>query len=226
MSAAEKLFGDASQFLELIDEIVPIAAGHQYTFVSDEWYKEWLTSDQFSVERSNFIVALDLVEKAHLASLTALIRAKRWADAVCLMCEQQNFLGWAAAYRGLLESAGDTLDGLLHIPQPLARHHRRIAKCLAGEAREEALLFDELNKSSITLCMRGGCGESEGKRASLKQRTTRPTSPYWSRKYPTSESCIIGSVRFVTRQRHRSNTFTISSPKELSWFRRQRTHRQ
>jgi hypothetical protein len=84
----------------------------------------------------NFIVALELIDKAHLASMGALLRAKRWADATCLMYEKENFLGWAAAFRGLLESAGDTLDGLVLIPDALALHHRAIAECLGGKGNE------------------------------------------------------------------------------------------
>jgi len=80
----------------------------------------------------NFILALELVEKAHLAAVSALFRAKRWADALCLMHDNPNFIGWAASLRGLLETAGDTLDGLRDIPLSLAIHHRAITSCLGG----------------------------------------------------------------------------------------------
>ncbi len=112
MSAARTLFKAAAPLLDLIDQIVPIVSNHEYTFVTDEWFEQWKRSADFTIERMNFIVALELVEKAHLASMAALLRGKRWADATCLMYEKENFLGWAAAFRGLLESAGDTLDGL------------------------------------------------------------------------------------------------------------------
>jgi hypothetical protein len=41
-STAEQLFKGAANFLTLIDAIIPIATEHTYTFVSDEWYQEWL----------------------------------------------------------------------------------------------------------------------------------------------------------------------------------------
>jgi hypothetical protein len=81
VSAAKQLFKSAALYLNLIDEIIPIATKHTYTFVSDDWYKEWVQSDEFSIKRQNFIIAIELIEKAHLASITALLRAKRWTDA-------------------------------------------------------------------------------------------------------------------------------------------------
>jgi hypothetical protein len=133
MSTAAKLFKRAAPFLDLIDDITPIAATHEYKFLSDEWFSEWMSSAAFTVERCNNIIALELIEKAHLASVSALLRAKRWADATCLMYEKENFVGWAASFRGLLESAGDTYDGLARIPAALALHHRGISLCLAGK---------------------------------------------------------------------------------------------
>jgi hypothetical protein len=132
MSTAMKLFKTAAPFLTLIDEIVPVVSNHGYTFVSDDRFEQWRHSADFTIERMNFIVALELVEKAHLASMTALLRARRWADATCLMYDSENFLGWATAFRGFLESAGDTLDGLHRIPDTLALQHRKIAEGLGG----------------------------------------------------------------------------------------------
>jgi hypothetical protein len=51
----------------------------------------------------NAIVALELVEEAHLAETTALMRTKRWVDATCLMYDNANFVGWAASVRAILD---------------------------------------------------------------------------------------------------------------------------
>jgi hypothetical protein len=134
MSAARTLFKSAAPLLDLIDEIVPAVSNHEYTFVSDEWFQQWIQSTDFTIERMNFIIVGEVVEKAHLAAMTALLRGRRWADAACLMYEQENFLGWAAAFRGLLECAGDTRDGLYHLPGALARRHRGIAQFLDGKS--------------------------------------------------------------------------------------------
>ena len=99
MSAAEKLFGPAAFYLSVIDTIAPIALNHEYTFVSDEWFAEWMKTKTFTAERVNVILAMELIDKAHLAAITALMRAKRWADATCLMHDNANFVGWAASVR-------------------------------------------------------------------------------------------------------------------------------
>jgi hypothetical protein len=145
MSAAKQLFKESAPLLRLIDEITPIACKHTYTFVSDQWYREWIESNDFSIKRQNFIIAMELIDKAHLAAVTALMRAKRWADATCLAFEKENFLSWAASSRGLLESAGDTVDGLLNIPTSLALQHQNLARFLSGYD-ELALLADELER--------------------------------------------------------------------------------
>jgi hypothetical protein len=102
-------------------------------------------SDEFSIKRHNGIFAMELIEKAHLASVTALLRAKRWADATCLAYDKENFLSWSASVRGLLESAGDTVDSLLHIPMTLALRHRDLARCLAGN-EERGMVAEETER--------------------------------------------------------------------------------
>jgi hypothetical protein len=52
---------------------------------------------------------------------------------------ERKFFAWTASFRGLLESAGDTVDGLLSIAMSLALHCHGIAKQLVGN--DEAL-FD------------------------------------------------------------------------------------
>ena len=44
MSVAKQLFRGSAPLLKLIDEIIPIASKHTYTFVSDDWYKGWTQS--------------------------------------------------------------------------------------------------------------------------------------------------------------------------------------
>lgn len=144
LSTREALFKRAAGFLAIIEEITPQAIKHEYAFVSDEWFENWLESDGFGVEKCNQLVALELIDKSHLASVTALLRAKRWSDAICLTWEAENFLAWSAALRGLLESAGDAVDGLLNVPFTLAKYHRQIALCLTGQLSSSLVGMSEL----------------------------------------------------------------------------------
>jgi hypothetical protein len=144
MSTTEKLFGPAANYLGVIATITPIALTHRYTFVSEERFSEWQKSEPFPLQRINLTLALELIEKAHLAAITALMRTKRWADATCLMYDSENFVGWAAAVRGFLESAGDTVDGLNDIPLSLAKYHRVIKRCLTGKENKQFVGYPDL----------------------------------------------------------------------------------
>lgn len=132
-STARKLFGGAARYLDIIDDILPVALRHEYRFMSDETFAQRQKSGDFSIEELNFITSLELIEKAHLAAVTALIRTKRWVEAICLMADADNFVGFASTARGLVESAGDIVDGLLKIAPSLAEYHNEISVCLAGK---------------------------------------------------------------------------------------------
>jgi len=132
-STARKLFGGAARYLDIIDDILPVALRHEYRFMSDEAFAQRQKSDDFRIEELNFITSLELVEKAHLAAVTALIRTKRWVEAICLMADADNFVGFASTARGLVESAGDIVDGLQKIALSLAEYHNEISVCLAGK---------------------------------------------------------------------------------------------
>jgi hypothetical protein len=134
MRASSALFGKASAFLHVINDAIPLAATYRYHFIEDASFKRWRDSPAFNIKEQNFILALELVDKAHLAAVTSLVRTKRWADAACLMYESENFIGWASCARGLLESAGDIIEGLLNVAGTLATHHRSISWCLTGDA--------------------------------------------------------------------------------------------
>lgn len=127
-----RLFNRADLYFPLLEKIVPRVASHRYTFISDDWFKEQVDAGKLSPAEMNAVVAVDLLEKAHLAAATSLIRISRWADAVCLMYEANNFPGFAGALRGLIENGGDTVDGLMNIPVALAEHHRTLNEMLHG----------------------------------------------------------------------------------------------
>lgn len=139
------LFGPAAGFLIIIDKIIPHAAAYQYNFIEDSSFERWKETDDFSIQKLNHVLALEAVDKAHLAAVTSLVRTKRWADAAYLMYKESNFLGWASCTRGLIESAGDILDGLLSVSSTIALHHRPISLCLRGKA-EDFHNFSELEK--------------------------------------------------------------------------------
>jgi hypothetical protein len=139
------IFGASAPFyIDVFDEIRPILASHEYHFIRDEVWNELLNSGKLAVSAINQVLALELIDKAHLAAATALFRTTRWLSAISINYEGQNFLGWASSVRGLLESSGDILDGLLNVAGSLAARGPQIAKVLAGKANEAIYGFSEL----------------------------------------------------------------------------------
>lgn len=145
-NVAEKVFGQAAPFLNTIEDLLPAALQHRYRFSSDESFDAWRNSDKFEISQLNALTSLELVDKAHLAATTALIRTKSWADAVCLTYQADNFLGWASTARGLVENAGDVVDGLLQIAPAFAENHRTIQQCLSGKMKSKTMIFSALEK--------------------------------------------------------------------------------
>ena len=144
-SAQARMLGPAQVYLTLIDRVLPVAQRHSYRVLNDEVYEHWRNSDGFSIQQNNLILASELLDKAHLAAITSLIRNRRWAEAVCDAYKAGNYLAWTGATRGLLESSGDILDGLLPISISIAENHHAIRACLAGKATKAPyILFKEL----------------------------------------------------------------------------------
>ena len=141
------LFGKPGLFyVDIFDQIEPYLTTHKYHFMTDESYNAFICSEHFTVVLANQIVSLELIDKAHLAATVALFRTKQWIEATCLGYESHNFMAWAAAARGLVESTGDILDGLLSVPLSLATHHHAISKALAGRASGTAFSFSEIER--------------------------------------------------------------------------------
>lgn len=140
------LFGErAGAYIHTIDKILPKAANHIYRFWDDETVDAWVKSQEFDVAACNAILASELIDKSHLAATTALFRSKQWVAAACFSYEGGNFVGWASAVRGLAESAGDILDGLMNVGPSLAENHTIIRSALLGRLHVNLIDFSEID---------------------------------------------------------------------------------
>ena len=89
-SSASSSFGKATVYFELLPEVIRVATRHKYRFLPDEVFREWQRSEDYTVAARNRVVALELVDKAHLSAVAALLRTRRWADAVVTAHGQPN----------------------------------------------------------------------------------------------------------------------------------------
>jgi hypothetical protein len=138
-------FGDPVAFyVGIFEEIQPILALHEYQFINDEVWNELVNSGKLDPSTYNHVLSLELIDKAHLAAVTALFRNVQWLKSIAVNYQQENFVGWAAATRGLLESVGDIVDGLSIVPSALAAYHLAISAGLAGRQNKGVYGFSEL----------------------------------------------------------------------------------
>jgi hypothetical protein len=146
-TTVSRLFGASGIFYAgLIDEILPHLTTHEYLFLTDEFFREWQSTSDYNVARENQIVASELIDKAHLAAATALIRTRQWIKATCSAYDCQNLVAWASAARGLIESSGDTLDGLINIAGSIANAHQVISSAIRGYQSTRGLNFAEIEQ--------------------------------------------------------------------------------
>ena len=121
----------AMQFVQMVDDLALKRLTTRYSFMDVDEYADLLRSD---VSEGMRVYWSETLERAHLASVTAILRSRHWLSAVFSAQSDRNALAFAAAFRGLMESAADTTTALRGIPLTLAHHYPIIADCLSGLA--------------------------------------------------------------------------------------------
>ena len=125
------LHRQAKPFVELVDSLSLESLTTRYSFVDNEAYLELLTRD---ISEGMRIYWTEMLSRAHIAAVTATLRSRHWMSAVLSAYSERNALGFAAAFRALMESAADTSVGLRSTPPTLACCHPEISEALAGRA--------------------------------------------------------------------------------------------
>ena len=116
-------------FIELVDSLSLESLTTRYSFVDDGEFLELLTRD---VNEGTRVYWIEMLSRAHIAAVTGILRSRHWVSAILSAYSEQNALGFAAAFRALMESAADTSDGLRSTPPTLAHLHHEISEALAG----------------------------------------------------------------------------------------------
>lgn len=125
------LHRQAKPFVELVDSLSLESLTTRYTFVDNEEYLELLTRD---ISEGMRIYWTEVLSRAHIAAATSILRSEHWMSAVLSAYSERNALGFAAAFRALMESAADTSVGLRSTPPTLAHLQPKILEALAGSA--------------------------------------------------------------------------------------------
>jgi hypothetical protein len=90
-----------------------------------------------------------MLQRAHIASCTSLRRNSSWIDATSICYLNNNYLGFAASLRGLIESVGDSADVLAKLPKNIAQEYRLIKQCIDGEKDDMGVASGEMEDELI-----------------------------------------------------------------------------
>lgn len=82
---------------------------------------------------ANRVLWNELLNRAHLAATSSLLRIERWMDAAMNQAREGNLLGFAACLRGMIEAASDTAYSLGPVPMALAEHSAAIQLAIDGK---------------------------------------------------------------------------------------------
>lgn len=140
------LHPDAKRFIEMIDQLGVTSWSTRYTFFPNDKYEALIKADR---GRGMQIYWNEILARAHLASATAILRARQWIEGMRVAATAPNLLAFAAAFRGLIESAADSSTALGSVPLTLARDHPHVLRALAGEADSKSILSPELEDTLI-----------------------------------------------------------------------------
>ena len=115
----------------MVDDLALKCPTTRYSLMDGEEYADLLRSD---VSEGMRVYWSETLERAHLASVTAILRSRHWLSAVVSTQSDRNALAFAAVFRGFMESAADTTTALIGTPLTLAHHYPIITDGFSGLA--------------------------------------------------------------------------------------------
>ena len=132
---ARLLFGEsASSYGPLINEITPYLLRDSYAFEDNDAYEKKVADLDGGLEYGAHVYWEETLARAHMASVSSIVRTCRWVEASLREFEAGNLFGWAASTRSLMEAAADSAHSLAKVPLTLAEIHGEIVTALRGHA--------------------------------------------------------------------------------------------
>jgi hypothetical protein len=134
-SKTQQVLGpEAAMYLDLLHDILSHLTKHEYKyqFMDNDAYFAFLKEDPPNATAWYWV---EMLQRAHLAAATSLLRGHAWLSGVEHAIESDNALAFAACWRGFMEAAADTWDGLGSAPETLANYHRDVSVALSGHAK-------------------------------------------------------------------------------------------
>jgi hypothetical protein len=117
--------------------------GVSYKYTKEEDYLK-ITS----LQESQLVYWSEIIQRVHICGSTSILRLKKWYDASIAAYVAENYYGFCASLRGLIESCADTFYTTSKIMEPIATEFNLINTALKGAALK-VLLSEEIENELI-----------------------------------------------------------------------------
>ncbi|MBD2755795.1 hypothetical protein [Spirosoma validum] len=111
-----------------------------YTIHDNEKFREAFMDNPPQLQK---VYWQEILQRAHWAGLSSLLRNLKWIDGVNTSIKENNFLSFTANLRCLIESCGDNFLSLRPVATTLADNHHNISNCLSGQMKEKTLFVSK-----------------------------------------------------------------------------------
>lgn len=118
-----------SEIYSLLKEFVYSINGIVYKIMSDDEFKK-LTK----IEEVQYIYWIEIIQRTHFCGVTSIQRVFKWLDSVNISFRENNYYGFCASLRGLIEACADSFYTSGKICTPLASNFGQIEKALNFKA--------------------------------------------------------------------------------------------
>lgn len=120
-----------SPLYNVILELEPKIRGVAYNYTAPE---DFLKID--SIEEMQLVYWSEIIQRMHVCAATSIKRVKKWFDAVSNAYDAENYYGFCAALRGLVEACADTFYTTSKIIEPICANFSAVEIALNGHAKK------------------------------------------------------------------------------------------
>jgi hypothetical protein len=139
----EKFSNEINIYLSVIDDIKKELTPIKLLFMSKDDFSKLKT-----IEDIQYIYWLELIERLFIASITTLLRNRKWFNSVLISIINNNFYLFCSSLRCLIESSADSYYCLKNIPATISDNFIHIKDSLRGKAHKN-ILIEELENILI-----------------------------------------------------------------------------
>ncbi|MCP4986953.1 MAG: hypothetical protein GY928_13150 [Colwellia sp.] len=114
-----------------------------YKFIPEEQFKKI-----DNIPEMQLVYWSEIIQRFHISNATSLLRVKKWYEAMNAAYDNNNYYGFCAAIRGLLESCSDSFYSLGRVIFPIAENFNNIKIAIEGKS-QKTLFAEEIEQELI-----------------------------------------------------------------------------